>query len=266
MLRRTSSDCARSVSEQPAPRSTSPLRSVIRAVRKRGRCTLILDAAGAVTRAAASWRTASTRTELGSIPISNRALSDALNGILASSLRQVCVGLALFYALLTAWYLVQLKGPAQTSMSLSTALLSFGLLVGAVWFERNQLPRVHGAPGGGGHRGRGDPELPVLAGERPRRAPDDQLDDRPARVRLPAVVDAVVHRARRCSRSRAGCGSRARVPRIPTGTTSASRCSRPRCSAGSCCSCVCARTATSRPCACATRCWSRTCARRIKPR
>jgi signal transduction histidine kinase len=88
----------------------------------------------------------SNSTELGSIPISKRALSDALNGILASSLRQVCVGLALFYALLTAWYLVQLKGPAQTSMSLSTALLSFGLLVGAVWFERNQLPAFMAHP------------------------------------------------------------------------------------------------------------------------
>ena len=27
------------------------------------------------------------------------------------------VGLALFYALLTAWYLVQYDGPAQTNMS-----------------------------------------------------------------------------------------------------------------------------------------------------
>src|SRR5262245_47334729 len=78
--------------------------------------------------------------ELSSIPIGQRELSDALNGILAGSLRQAGVGLALFYALLPAWYLVQLTGPAQTSMSLSTALLSVGLLAGAFWFERNQLP------------------------------------------------------------------------------------------------------------------------------
>ena len=35
---------------------------------------------------------ASNTTEIGSIPISERALKDALNGILASSLRQVCAG------------------------------------------------------------------------------------------------------------------------------------------------------------------------------
>ncbi len=75
-----------------------------------------------------------------STEISRKALDEALNAILAASLRPVCVGLALFYALLTAWYLVQYEGAAQTNMSLATGLLSFGLVVAAVWFERNQLP------------------------------------------------------------------------------------------------------------------------------
>jgi signal transduction histidine kinase/CheY-like chemotaxis protein len=84
----------------------------------------------------ASYET--TLTE--SVEIGGKALDEELNAILASSLRPVCVGLALFYALLTGWYLVQYDGPAQTNMSLSTGLLSLGLLAGAVWFERNRLP------------------------------------------------------------------------------------------------------------------------------
>ncbi|HMI90340.1 MAG TPA: ATP-binding protein [Polyangiales bacterium] len=76
----------------------------------------------------------------GTFEVSERAIDDALNGVLATSLRPVCVGLALFYALLTGWYLTQLQGNAQLSMSGSTALLSLGLLAGAVWFERNRLP------------------------------------------------------------------------------------------------------------------------------
>jgi signal transduction histidine kinase/CheY-like chemotaxis protein len=55
-------------------------------------------------------------------------------------MRPVCVGLAFFYALITIWYLVQYEGPVQNNLALSTGLLSFGLLAGAVWFERNQLP------------------------------------------------------------------------------------------------------------------------------
>jgi signal transduction histidine kinase/ActR/RegA family two-component response regulator len=72
--------------------------------------------------------------------VERQAIDEALNATVASSLRPVCVGLALFYALLTAWYLVQYSGAAQTNMSLSTGLLSFGLLAAAVWFERNKLP------------------------------------------------------------------------------------------------------------------------------
>ena len=86
----------------------------------------------------------SEQAERADIPvvleIADSAIDDALNGVVAGSLRQVCVGLALFYALLTGWYLTQLTGNAQLSMSGSTALLSIGLLVGAVWFERNRLP------------------------------------------------------------------------------------------------------------------------------
>ena len=75
-----------------------------------------------------------------SAEISESALDEALNGILAASMRPVCVGMALLYALLTAWYLLQYDGTAQTNMGLSTGLLSLALVVGAVWFERNQLP------------------------------------------------------------------------------------------------------------------------------
>ena len=85
-------------------------------------------------------------TELGSIEVSDDALEEALNGIVATSLRPVCVGLALFYALVTCWYFVQLQGDAQTSMCLSTTLLSIGLLVGAIWFERNRIPVRYAHP------------------------------------------------------------------------------------------------------------------------
>ena len=76
---------------------------------------------------------------VGSI-VSKLAVDEALEALLASSLRQVCVGLALFYALLSVWYFAQLEAPAQLPMSGSTALLSIGLVVSAVWFERNRLP------------------------------------------------------------------------------------------------------------------------------
>src|SRR5207248_10021298 len=74
------------------------------------------------------------------IEISQQALDQALDAILGSSLRPVCLGLALGYALLTGWYLVQYSGQARLDMSASTALLSLGLLAAAVWFARNQLP------------------------------------------------------------------------------------------------------------------------------
>jgi signal transduction histidine kinase/CheY-like chemotaxis protein len=60
--------------------------------------------------------------------------------MLAASLRPICVGLALFYALLTGWYLVQYEGAAQIGPALPTGLFSLGLLAAAVWFERNQVP------------------------------------------------------------------------------------------------------------------------------
>ena len=72
--------------------------------------------------------------------ISREALDEALNETLAESLRPVCVGLALFYALLTAWWFYTMEGPGMITMAMSTALFSLGLLAGAVWFERNVLP------------------------------------------------------------------------------------------------------------------------------
>jgi signal transduction histidine kinase/ActR/RegA family two-component response regulator len=82
----------------------------------------------------------STELPVDSSTIGRAEVDHALDAILASSLRSVCLGLALFYALLTGWYLVQYDGPAQINMSLSTALLSLALLASAVWFARNQLP------------------------------------------------------------------------------------------------------------------------------
>lgn len=67
-------------------------------------------------------------------------IRDALGGVLATSLRPVCVGLGLFFSLLAGWFLFQLEGPARTTMASATGLLAFGLVVAAVWFERNRLP------------------------------------------------------------------------------------------------------------------------------
>jgi signal transduction histidine kinase/FixJ family two-component response regulator len=72
--------------------------------------------------------------------ISRQAVDEALDGMLAASLRPVCVGLALFYALLTAWYLVQYDAAEQINLGLPTGLFSLALLAAAFWFERNQLP------------------------------------------------------------------------------------------------------------------------------
>jgi signal transduction histidine kinase/CheY-like chemotaxis protein len=73
-------------------------------------------------------------------PIDRAELREALDGILASMLRPVSVGLGLFYALLGVWYAVSLAGAARTTMTASTTLVSAGLVAGAVWFERNRLP------------------------------------------------------------------------------------------------------------------------------
>src|SRR5690349_17424312 len=75
--------------------------------------------------------------------VDRKAISHALETELAASLRPVCVGLALFYALLTVWYWSVLTEQARVNMSLSTGLLSIGLIVGAVWFERNVLPPAY---------------------------------------------------------------------------------------------------------------------------
>ena len=63
--------------------------------------------------------------------------------MLSSALRPVCLGLALFFSLMTAWYLWRLTGPVQATMGLSAGLLALALLAGAVWLERNHLaPRL----------------------------------------------------------------------------------------------------------------------------
>jgi signal transduction histidine kinase/CheY-like chemotaxis protein len=84
---------------------------------------------------------AAQRSELASsTEINDEAVDSSLDAMLAASLRPVCVGLALFYALLTSWYLVQYGFFVQTNLSLFTGLFSLALLTAAVWFERNQVP------------------------------------------------------------------------------------------------------------------------------
>jgi signal transduction histidine kinase len=91
--------------------------------------------------------------------ISRAAIQQALNAVLADSLRPICVGLALFYALISVWYMGQFAttpdasstltlelGPwhlqllAAALRPLSTGIFSLGLLASAVWFARNRLP------------------------------------------------------------------------------------------------------------------------------
>ncbi|MDH5675215.1 MAG: ATP-binding protein [Myxococcales bacterium] len=76
----------------------------------------------------------------GGEDVSGAELQHALDEVLAGSLRPVCVGLALFYALSTAWYLTVAGGDNRGMLALAAGLLSLGLLAGAVWFERNEVP------------------------------------------------------------------------------------------------------------------------------
>ncbi len=88
------------------------------------------------------------------------AVVDAMNAQLAQAMRPICVGLALFYALISIWFGHELSthtdaqlpsvvvdlGPVSLRLlagamkPISTGLFSFGLLAAAFWFERNQLP------------------------------------------------------------------------------------------------------------------------------
>ena len=97
---------------------------------------------------------------IGDDLVSEAQVDTALSELLSESLRPICVGLALLYALLSIWYVQEFaSAPAgstgQTSIEvgpltlqlvsgamipLSTGLFSVGLLAAAVWFERNRLP------------------------------------------------------------------------------------------------------------------------------
>jgi signal transduction histidine kinase len=91
--------------------------------------------------------------------IGQAAIQHELNVVLADSLRPICVGLALFYALISIWYMGQFAATPDASPSvalefgpwslqllaaamqpLSTGVFSLGLLASAVWFSRNKLP------------------------------------------------------------------------------------------------------------------------------
>ena len=74
------------------------------------------------------------------VPVDPALVETALDDMLVGSLRQVCVGLAFFFALLAGWYAVYLQGTALNLMGPASALMSVGMLAAAVWFERNRLP------------------------------------------------------------------------------------------------------------------------------
>jgi signal transduction histidine kinase len=91
--------------------------------------------------------------------IAPAAVQRALDTLLAESLRPSLVGLALFYALISVWYVGEfaatpeasgaamlelgafgLQLSARAMRPLSTGMFSLGLLAAAVWFSRNRLP------------------------------------------------------------------------------------------------------------------------------
>jgi signal transduction histidine kinase len=102
----------------------------------------------------------------GAGEVSPTAVRDAMNGVLADTLRPICVGLALFYALISTWYVFDwvmldtdgvgkvaldfgflgLSLPEFALRPLSTGILSLALLAGAFWFERNRLPPAAAHP------------------------------------------------------------------------------------------------------------------------
>src|SRR4051812_7588510 len=103
----------------------------------------------------------------GAGEVSPSAVREAMNGVLADTLRPICVGLALFYALISIWYVVdwimldteELAGklaldfgfldlslPEFALRPMSTGIVSLALLAGAFWFERNRLPPAAAHP------------------------------------------------------------------------------------------------------------------------
>jgi signal transduction histidine kinase/CheY-like chemotaxis protein len=105
-------------------------------------------------------KTSSTSTPSpGAVEVSPVAVREAMNGVLTDALRPICVGLALFFALISIWHVFDLAAADDTRpvlafdfpglhVSLSafalrplvTGIVSLGLLAAAVWFERNRLP------------------------------------------------------------------------------------------------------------------------------
>ncbi|HEX2679364.1 MAG TPA: hypothetical protein VHM19_22085, partial [Polyangiales bacterium] len=94
--------------------------------------------------------------------VTEAAIADRMNEQLAQAMRPICVGLALFYALISIWYVHELTVEAAAATPdpsllvdlglfsihlvagamkpISTGLFSFALLAAAFWFERNELP------------------------------------------------------------------------------------------------------------------------------
>jgi signal transduction histidine kinase/CheY-like chemotaxis protein len=92
------------------------------------------------------------------VKISELQVRDAMNGVLADAMRPICVGLALFYALISSWYVLDLAttpssgrlialelGDLSVTLAegalrpITTGVISLGLLAGASWFARNHL-------------------------------------------------------------------------------------------------------------------------------
>jgi signal transduction histidine kinase len=101
----------------------------------------------------------------GVVEVSRVAVRDAMNGVLADTLRPICLGLALFYAVISIWYVVEwvlldnedagkamdlgflgVSLPVFALRPLSTGIVSLALLAAAFWFARNRLPPMAAHP------------------------------------------------------------------------------------------------------------------------
>ena len=111
-------------------------------------------------------KASSSSTPSPGVTVSPEEVRAALNGMLADSLRPICVGLALFFALISSWYVLNLAtthsrdvavlefelggvGIALSAFALrplSTGIVSLALLAGAVWLARNRLPPLLAHP------------------------------------------------------------------------------------------------------------------------
>jgi signal transduction histidine kinase len=114
----------------------------------------------------ASKASSSSTPSPGVAGVSSNAVREAMNAVLADSLRPISFGLALFYALISSWYvfdwvlldptaagtasidvgLLDLWLPEYALRPMTTGVVSLALLTGAFWFARNRLPPTAAHP------------------------------------------------------------------------------------------------------------------------